>query len=95
MRLESAWPSAPTQRDILGLVVGQGMALALAGVGIGLIAALVFTRFMRSLLFGVGWADPATFAAIALLLTLVALIASYIPAHRAAHIDPMISLRSE
>jgi len=84
-----------TQRGILGLVVRQGMALALSGVAIGLIAAFVFTRFMRSFLFGVGSADPITFAAIALLLTLVALLASYIPAYRAARIDPMISLRCE
>jgi len=76
-----------TQRGILGLVVRQGMALALSGVAIGLIAAFVFTRFMRSFLYGVGSADPITFAAIALLLTLVALLASYIPAYRAARID--------
>jgi predicted permease len=84
-----------TQRGILGLVVRQGMALALSGVAIGLIAAFALTRLMRSLLFGVDSTDPATFAAIALLLALVALIASYIPAHRAARIDPMISLRCE
>ncbi len=82
-----------TQRGILGLVVRQGMVLALSGVAIGLIAAFALTRLMRSLLFGVNSADPITFAAIALLLALVALIASYIPAHRAARIDPMISLR--
>jgi predicted permease len=84
-----------TQRGILGLVVRQGMALALAGVVIGLIAAFAFTRVVRSFLFGVDAADPVTFAAIAALLALVALIASYIPAHRAARIDPMISLRCE
>jgi len=84
-----------TQRGILGLVVRQGMALALSGVALGLIAAFALTRLMRSLLFGVNSTDPITFVAIALLLALVALIASYIPAHRAARIDPMISLRCE
>jgi len=84
-----------TQRGILGLVVRQGMALALSGVALGLIAAFALTRLMRSLLFGVNSTDPITFVAIALLLALVALIASYIPAHRAARIDAMISLRCE
>ncbi len=84
-----------TQHGILGLVVRQGMTLALSGVTIGLIAAFALTRLMRSLLFGVDSTDPFTFAAIAAILALVALVASYIPAHRAARIDPMISLRCE
>jgi putative ABC transport system permease protein len=84
-----------TPRHILGLVVRQGLALALTGVAIGLAGAFALTRLMHSLLFGVNATDPATFAAIALLLALVALTASYIPAHRAARIDPMISLRCE
>jgi predicted permease len=84
-----------TQRTVLRLVVKQGMMLALGGVGIGLIAALAFGRLVSGLLFGVTSNDPITFAGIAILLTIVAFIASYIPARRAARIDPMISLRWE
>jgi hypothetical protein len=71
------------------------MRLTLAGVGIGLLGALAITRLMSSLLFGVGTMDPLTFGAIALLLSAVALVAIYVPAQRAAGIDPMISLRCE
>ena len=81
-----------TQRGILRLVVRQGMVLALCGVGLGLVVALAFSRLVSGLLFGVQSTDPLTFSAIALLLALVALLASYIPARRAARIDPMISL---
>jgi predicted permease len=84
-----------TQRNILSLVVRQGMALALSGVTIGLAAAFLLTRLIRSLLFGVQATDPLTFAGIALLLVLIALLASYIPAQRAARIDPLISLRCD
>ncbi len=84
-----------TPRGILGLVVRQGMRLTLAGVGIGLLGAFAITRLMSSLLFGVGTMDPFTFGAIAMLLSAVALIAIYVPAQRAARIDPMISLRCE
>jgi predicted permease len=82
-------------RNILSLVVRQGMALALAGVTIGLAAAFLLTRLIRSLLFGVGAFDPFTFAGISLLLAIVTLLACYIPAQRAARIDPLISLRCE
>ena len=84
-----------TQSNILRLVVRQGMTLALTGVGIGLAGAFAVTRLMRSLLFGVRSTDPITFVAIAALLSSIALIASYIPARRAARIDPMVSLRCE
>ncbi len=84
-----------TQSNILRLVVRQGMALALTGVAIGLAGAFILTRLMSSLLFGVQSTDPLTFVAIAALLTLIALLASYIPARRAARIDPMVSLRCE
>ena len=84
-----------SQRNVLGLVVRRGMALALSGVMIGLAAAFLLTRLIRSLLFGVQATDPITFAAISLLLFFIALLASYIPARRAARIDPMVSLRSE
>ena len=84
-----------SQRNVLSLVVRQGMALALSGVMIGLAAAFLITRLIRSLLFGVEATDPITFAAISLLLFLIALLASYIPAQRATRIDPMVSLRCE
>jgi predicted permease len=84
-----------TQREIVRLVVFQGMTLAITGVAAGLAAAFVFTGLMRSLLFGISSADPVTFAGISLLLTLVALLATYIPAKRAARIDPILCLRSE
>jgi predicted permease len=84
-----------TQKTVLKLVVKQGMVLAVSGVALGLIAALAFSRLVSGLLFGVKATDPLTFAAITILLTVVALFASYIPARRAARIDPMISLRCE
>jgi predicted permease len=84
-----------TQQAIVGLVVRQGMILALTGVVIGVAAAAAFTRLMQSLLFGITTTDLLTFTTIPVILLLTALAASYIPARRAARIDPMISLRSE
>jgi putative ABC transport system permease protein len=80
-------------RNVLKLVIGQGMTLALIGVAIGSAIAVALTRLMSGLLFGVSATDPVTFVVIALLLVSVALLACWIPARRAAKVDPMIALR--
>jgi putative ABC transport system permease protein len=82
-------------RDVAGLVIWQGMKLALIGVGIGIAGALAVTRVLSSLLFNVSPTDPLTFIGVATLLALVALLACYVPARRATKVDPMIALRSE
>ena len=81
--------------DVLGMVLEQGVRLAVAGVGIGLVAALLLTRVMRSMLFGVGVVDPETFVLVPLVLLAVAALASYVPARRATRVDPIEALRSE
>jgi predicted permease len=81
--------------DVFKFVVGHGMMLGLVGVGLGLVGALGLTRFMSSLLYGVRPADPVTFLAVSLALTCVTLLASYIPARRAAKVDPTVALRYE
>jgi putative ABC transport system permease protein len=81
--------------DVLKLIIGQGMALAGAGVALGWMAALILTRWLKTLLFEVSATDTVTFAAIALLLGVVALLACYLPARRAAKVDPMVALRQE
>lgn len=82
-------------RDVLKLVLGQGMKLTILGILFGLAASFALTRLMTDLLFGISPSDPLTFAGIALLLSLVALLACYLPARRAMKVDPMIALRYE
>jgi putative ABC transport system permease protein len=82
-------------RDVLQLIFKQGMALAVLGVAIGLVAALGLSQVMESLLYGVSATDAATFAIVAFILTGVALVACWIPALRATRVDPMIALRYE
>jgi putative ABC transport system permease protein len=82
-------------RDVLSLIVGQGFKLVLAGLAIGLIGAYAVTRLVASLLFGVTTKDPLTFGVVALALAVVALLACYIPARRAAKVDPIVALRYE
>ncbi len=83
------------RRDVFRLVLGQGTRLTLLGIGIGIVAALVVTRLMATLLYGVSATDPLTFTAVALLLALVAVAACYIPARRATRVDPIVALRYE
>jgi putative ABC transport system permease protein len=84
--------------EIFRMVIGQGLLLGLAGIAVGGAATLILLRVLSSfshLLYGVGASDPATFAAVFFLLIGVAFLASYLPAHRAARVDPMIALRYE
>jgi putative ABC transport system permease protein len=83
------------RREVLLLMLKQGLWLTTIGTAIGLVGAFALTRLMSSLLFGVGTGDSATFAVIVLLLMFVSLIACYLPARRATRIDPLIALRSE
>lgn len=85
---------APASR-ILKMVIGEGIVLALVGIGVGLVGSFLLTRFLNTMLFGITPTDPVTFASISLLLILVALLASYIPARRATKVDPIIALRQE
>jgi ABC-type antimicrobial peptide transport system permease subunit len=82
-------------RDVMRLVVRQGMWLAGAGLAIGLAGALVLTRLMSSMLYGVSATDAVTFAGVTLLLGSMVFIACYLPARRAAKFDPMVALRCE
>jgi putative ABC transport system permease protein len=83
------------RREVMGLVLGEGLRMALAGVVIGLAGAWGLTRFMASLLYGVRPTDPLTFSSVPLFLVLVTLLACYMPARRATKVDPMVALRYE
>jgi ABC-type antimicrobial peptide transport system permease subunit len=81
--------------NVLAMVLGDGARMTLAGVGIGMVAALGLTRLMASMLFGVKPTDPLTFGGVAVLLCAIALLACYVPARRAMRVDPMVALRRE
>jgi len=81
--------------EVLGLILRGGLQLALVGVAIGLVGAFALTRYLSSLLFGIQPTDPVTFGTVALALTAVALLACWLPARRAARVDPMEALRGE
>ena len=82
-------------RDVLKLVLGEGMKVVLIGIGIGLLGAFALTRWIKSLLFGVSANDPMTFVVITLLLMMIALLACWLPARRATKVDPLVALRYE
>ncbi|HWC20150.1 MAG TPA: FtsX-like permease family protein, partial [Terriglobales bacterium] len=81
------------RKDVLRLILGRGIALAAIGVAVGSVLAIILTRQMRSMIYGVSAADPVTFVAVSLLLMLVATAACYVPARRAMRVDPMMALR--
>ena len=83
------------QKQILRLIIGQGMRIACIGIGIGVLAAWGLTRLTRHMLIGISASDPALYLEVATLVSIVALLACYIPARRAAKIDPMVALRYE
>jgi ABC-type antimicrobial peptide transport system permease subunit len=82
-------------RDILRTALSEGMALVAVGLGSGLVGALILTRFLSSMLYAVTPNDPLTFAALSALLAAVALLACFVPALRATHVDPLVALREE
>ena len=83
------------RRDVLRLVIGQGVTLAAIGIGAGVVAALGVTQFIKTLLYNVTASDPLSFALVATFLAVVAIVASYVPARRAMGVDPIIALRND
>jgi ABC-type antimicrobial peptide transport system permease subunit len=81
------------RRDVVGLIVRQGMSLAAIGIVVGLVGAFGMTRVVKSLLIGVSPTDPLSFVSVALFLAGVALLASFTPARRATEVDPIVALR--
>jgi putative ABC transport system permease protein len=82
-----------TERDVVRLILGQGLVVALAGIGLGLAGAAALTRVVSSFLVGVSATDPITFAGVPALLLAVAIVASFFPARRASRVDPNVALR--
>jgi predicted permease len=82
-------------RDVLGMIVGRGLGLAAAGVALGIVGALLVTRLMQGVLYGISAADPVTYALVAMVLLAVAAFASWLPAVRASRVDPLVALRAE
>jgi ABC-type antimicrobial peptide transport system permease subunit len=83
------------QHRVVRLVIGQGLTLTILGIAIGVVGAYALTRLIASLLFGVAPADPFTFGAVSAVFLVVAWLASYLPARRAARVDPIIAMRAE
>jgi ABC-type antimicrobial peptide transport system permease subunit len=83
------------RREVVRMVLGEGLRVALLGVVVGIVAALGLTRLLTQMIFGVRTVDPLTFAGVAILLTFVAMVACYIPARRAMRVDPIVALRYE
>jgi putative ABC transport system permease protein len=83
------------KQQVLGLVLREGFSLALSGLGLGLVGAMILGRAMQSTLYGVGTVDVGPFAVVAVVLLVAAMLACYIPARRAARVDPMVALRYE
>ena len=82
-----------SERDVMGLILGQGLAVALAGIGLGLAGAVALSRVVSAFLVGVSATDPITFAGVPALLLAVAIVASFVPARRASRVDPVDALR--
>ena len=83
------------ERDVLRLIVGQGMRLVLSGLALGWLASFALTRLLKGLLFGISATDWLTFVSVATLLLMIALLACWLPARRAAQVDPLVALRYE